>query len=339
MKASTIAANDLSVLLPRTVLPRASLLEDCRTDAMVSGLNPTRYPESHRRAFLARAMLLRMPMFSRAERAADLFCTPLPGTRARALKEPSLGSATPQVVSSGGESYQAYVYGDPSTQPYVLCAHGWSSFGLRFAPWAAAANAAGYALVSFDHGAHGRSSGKFATFPSFIKGINVMRAAFGEPAAGVGHSFGAAALAVAAAENALHCPLILVSPPADLRVAIRFFTQRTKLPPRYVDDICAVLSARAGRDVREFAVKNNMASVRQPILVIHDVADNEVSWNAGAQYAMLAPNARILTTTDLGHHRILNDTATLAAAFAHIQGVPQGEKLPISNADLQDGLR
>ncbi len=293
--------------------------------------------EMSKRGFLLRALLLRLPFFHRAERAADLFCTPTPGTRARSLSV-SAAEFNRQTVMADGVSYQAYVLGDPNKQPYVLCAHGWSSFGLRFAPWATAAHAAGFALVSFDHSAHGRSSGRLATFPSFVAGINAMRSCFGEPAAGVGHSFGAAAMAMAAAENALHCPLVLVAPPADLMVAIRYFVRRVKLPLRFVEAIAAVISARVNRDVGGFAAKTSTVNVHQRVLIIHDVADNEVSWNAGAQYAMLAPNARMISTTGLGHHRVLNAQVTVRAALAHILGDAVGEKLLVSNADLQDAL-
>ena len=305
-----------------------------RTEIPTSGLTPH---EMSKRSFLMRAMLLRLPFFKRAERAADLFCTPTPGTRARSLSV-SAAEFNRQTVIAGGISYQAYVLGDPNKQPYILCAHGWSSFGLRFTPWASAAQAAGFALVSFDHSAHGRSSGHLATFPSFVAGINAVRSAFGEPAAGVGHSFGAAAMAMAAAENALHCPLVLVAPPADLMVAIRYFVRRVKLPLRFVEAIAAVISARVNRDVRSFAAKTSTVNVHQRVLIIHDVADNEVSWNAGAQYAMLAPNARMLSTTGLGHHRVLNAQATIRAALAHFLGETVGEKLLVSNADLQDAL-
>ena len=122
-------------------------------------------------------------------------------------------------------------------------------------------------------------------------------------------------------------------------VAIRFFVRRVKLPLRFVDEIAAVISKRVGRNVRSFAAKASTVNIHQRVLVIHDVADNEVSWNAGAQYAMLAPNARMLTTTGLGHHRVLNDESTIRAALAHILGVASlGEKLLVSNADLQDAL-
>ena len=305
-----------------------------RVEMTASSLMPA---EMSKRGYLTRAALLRLPFFNRAERAADLFCTPPPGTRARSmnLAAPEFARRT---ISADGITYQAYVLGEPSTQPYILCAHGWGSFGLRFAPWARAVAAAGFALVSFDHSAHGRSSGHLATFPSFVAGINAMRSAFGEPAAGVGHSFGGAAMAMAAAENALHCPLVLIAPPADLMVAIRYFVGRIKLPPRFANDIAAVLSARVGRDVRAFAAKTSTVNLHQRILVVHDVADAEVSWGAGLQYAMLAPNARMLSTTGLGHHRVLNDAETIRASLAHVLGHAVGEKLLVSNADLQDAL-
>ena len=308
-----------------------------RAEILTDIIDATALPEMSKRGFLTRAMLLRLPFFKRAERAADLFCTPTPGTRARALSV-AAPEFVRQTVNAGGISYQAYVLGDPTKQPYILCAHGWSSFGLRFAPWARAAQAAGFALVSFDHSAHGRSSGHLATFPSFVAGINAMRGAYRAPAAAVGHSFGAAALAMAAAENSLHCPLVLVAPPADLMVAIRFFARRVKLPWHFVDAIASVISRRVGRDVRSFAAKTATVNVHQRVLVIHDVADNEVSWSAGAQYAMLAPNARLLSTTGLGHHRVLNDDSTITAALAHILGEPIGEKLLVANTDLQDAL-
>jgi pimeloyl-ACP methyl ester carboxylesterase len=206
---------------------------------------------------------------------------------------------------------------------------------LLFAPWAQALQAAGYAMVSFDHIAHGRSSGTLATLPGFIAGINAMRQSFGEPTACVGHSFGAAALACAAAEHALLAPLVLVAPPADLMVAVRYFVRKAKLPESMSAAIAKELSQRVGRDIQVFRAKQSAGNVHQALLVIHDVADDEVSWNAGAQYAMLAPNAKLLSTSGLGHHRILNHANTIAAALAHFRGEHIGEKLLVSDLDLQ----
>src|SRR3546814_10056304 len=67
-------------------------------------------------------------------RAGDLFCTPLPSSRTRALAA-STGAALEADLDLDGLHIHTYVWGDPQGQPYVLFAHGWSSHGTRFLPW------------------------------------------------------------------------------------------------------------------------------------------------------------------------------------------------------------
>ena len=50
---------------------------------------------------------------------------------------------------------------------------------------------------------------------------------------------------------------------------------------------------------------------------------------------MLINNARIITTTGLGHHRILTDAETIRAALSHVYGGVEGERLLASGLDLQ----
>lgn len=288
--------------------------------------------------FKLRALALQLPLPGRAQRAADLFCTPLPGTRARARRATAPDFAR-RTVEHQGLRYQAFVLGNPLQQPYLLCSHGWSSFGLRFAPWAMAARAAGFALVSFDHAAHGDSDGSRASFPSFVAGVNAIRAEFGEPAAAIGHSFGAAALAMAAAENGLHAPLVLIAPPANLMVAIGYFAKRLGYSQRGAEQIADALSTQVGRSVRDYNVRHFAPRLRQRLLVVHDIGDCDVSWEAGAAYALLAPHARLLSTDGLGHHRVLTAPQTLQAAFAHIAGGAVGERLLGNDLDEQLILR
>ena len=286
------------------------------------------------KAFKLRAAALRVPFFNRADRLANLFCTPLPGTRARA-KGADISPMLLGTIEVDDIRYSVQSIGNPSQRPYLLCAHGWSSFGGRFAPWAKAALGAGFALLSFDSQAHGDSDGKLATFPTFIDSIQAMRQHFGEPAAAVGHSFGAAALAVSAAEHGLRCPLVMIAPPADLLVAMQGFVRRVGLPSTDAEPLAQTLSARIGRDAKDFRATKFASRIRNPVLIVHDQEDREVSWNAGAQYAMLINNARIITTTGLGHHRILTDAETIRAALSHVYGGVEGERLLASGLDLQ----
>lgn len=84
-----------------------------------------------------------------ARRAGRLFGTPQRSTRARALATP-MADAVPGTIEVDGKSIATYAWGDPTTQPYVLFAHGWSSHGTRFLPWVARLRGAGYAVVAFD---------------------------------------------------------------------------------------------------------------------------------------------------------------------------------------------
>src|SRR3546814_1640131 len=59
-------------------------------------------------------------------RAGDLFCTPLPNSRTRALAA-STGAALEADLDLDGLHIHTYVWGDPQGQPYVLFAHGWRS--------------------------------------------------------------------------------------------------------------------------------------------------------------------------------------------------------------------
>ena len=103
---------------------------------------------------------------STIRRAGRLFCTPFASTRTRARTAPSLG-ALEAPLEVDGVRIATYAWGDPSAQPYVLFAHGWSSHGTRIAPWVAPLRAAGYAVVAFDQAAHGKSDGRQTTLPDF----------------------------------------------------------------------------------------------------------------------------------------------------------------------------
>ena len=62
-------------------------------------------------------------------------CSPRPSAvAARALGAPT-GARPDDILEIDGQRIATYAWGDPTRQPYVLFAHGWSSHGARFAPW------------------------------------------------------------------------------------------------------------------------------------------------------------------------------------------------------------
>ena len=129
-------------------------------------------------------------------RAVRLFCTPSRAARRRAA-EASTAFAATLTLEIDGRKVAVYRWGDPSTQPYVLVAHGWSDYALHFLPLIDTLRDAGFAVVTFDQPGHGRSEGDTSTLPEFARCIGAVGRHFGRAAAVIGHSMGGAAAAIA----------------------------------------------------------------------------------------------------------------------------------------------
>lgn len=268
--------------------------------------------------------------------AYRLFSTPLSSARPRAQAAGDGGAAVSSLPFQG-EQIGLYVWGDPAAQPYVLLAHGWSSFGLRFQGWLPRLREAGFAAVAFDQVGHGRSSGRRSTLPGFAEVLHAVAARFGRAHAVIGHSLGGAATMVAMADGLAADRAVLIAPAADPVAAAQRFARLVgladKLAARLFDEY------EATHPTRVASLHAHVAAPRigRPALIVHDLADREVPWAEGERYARYWPDARLLTTQGLGHHRIVDDTAVIDAALRFLQGGVVGERV-VSTCDLPFGL-
>jgi pimeloyl-ACP methyl ester carboxylesterase len=266
-------------------------------------------------------------------RAARLFTTPYASSRSRA--QATQGDADMQrgELQVNGETIATYVWGDPSTQPYALLAHGWSSFGLRFLPWVAQLRAQGLAVVTFDQPGHGRSTGKLCTLPEFIATIRAIGARYGNAALAVGHSLGAAAVTLAQDESWHADRLILVAPAADMKAAARRFFRFVHLAGYLREPFYAWLHRRTGVHIDELRVERKLPMLGQPALIVHDLDDADVPWGEGERYAQHWPGARLYTTEGLGHRRVLDAPEVIEAALAFVRGEEVGTHV-VGSPDL-----
>jgi len=69
---------------------------------------------------------------------------------------------------------------------------------------------------------------------------------------------------------------------------------------------------------------------------VHDLADREVPWAEGERYARHWPDARMMTTTGLGHHHIVDDASVIAASIGFLRGNIVGERI-VSSPNLPYG--
>src|SRR5467141_2219662 len=71
------------------------------------------------------------------------------------------------------------------------------------------------------------------------------------------------------------------------------------------------LERRLGFSWKDLNIPALASGMRVPLLVIHDRDDREVGWGDGAAIAQSWPRAELVTTTGLGHHRIVSDPAVI----------------------------
>jgi pimeloyl-ACP methyl ester carboxylesterase len=269
-------------------------------------------------------------------RAGRIFCTPFASSRRRAIDARADGAVETTIVV-GSLPIETYTWGDPSTQPYVLFSHGWSSHGTRILPWVKPLQEAGYAVVAFDQVGHGKSGGHIATLPGFTDLLLDVGRRHGPAAAVIGHSLGGAAVAAALARGLAADRAILIAPSADPVAAAFRFAHLVGLPARLCRRMIEGFERRIGIGFAEFQAHRNAPRIARPALIVHDLADREVPWSEGERYARFWANSRLLSTQGLGHNRIADDAGVIAAALRFLRGEAVGERV-VSSPNLPFGF-
>jgi hypothetical protein len=267
--------------------------------------------------------------------AARLMITPMASSRARA--KAAANRAAMRLLEVGDQRLSVYTWGNPERQPYVLFAHGWSSFGMRVEPWVTSLIDAGFAVVSFDQQAHGLSSGKRATMPDFARNVLAVGQHFGPAAGVIAHSLGGAATLRALRRGLVAERIVLIAPAADMAAATRRFARFIGLAEHLCARLIGVFERRSAESFEEMQAHRNVPLIARPLLVVHDFNDREVPWEEGERYVRHASDGRLLSTSGLDHHRIVADAWVIASALRFLNGHVVGERV-VSSPNLPFGV-
>lgn len=257
-----------------------------------------------------------------AERhAASLFLTP-PRAKANGvvLEDPDAGRYALE-VREGELRVAAWSWG---RGPAVLLAHGWGGAAADMAPLAERLQAAGYRAVLFDFPAHGRSAGRRTNMLEWLRMIRAVAAAVGPVHALAGHSFGAAALAIALAEHEMDVRgAVLLAPAIGPGLFVDRFTGMIGLPAGRAEGMMRHITETIGREPRSLDARWAATHLRVPALLVHDPADREVPWSHAESIADAWPSSRLLAAEGLGHRRLLRDERILATVTDFIHALPR----------------
>ncbi|MGH8774048.1 MAG: alpha/beta fold hydrolase [Jiangellaceae bacterium] len=257
--------------------------------------------------------------------AARLWCTVPTGNGRRRDDRPIPGLFVPPsevstVTLPGGRRVVTEAWGEGLP---VYLVHGWGGWRGQLGAFVEPLLARGSKVVAFDAPSHGESGpgvvgpGR-SMLPEIAEAFRAVVDEHGKPAGVVAHSLGCAAVALAI-QDGLEAPKVgfvapTVEPIAHTRHMARAlgFSERTRL------GLLRKLETMVGRPMSDFDLLAMAGRTKvPPTLVVHDRDDREVPHDEAERLAASWPQADLVSTTGLGHQRIVRDAGvvTLVAKF------------------------
>jgi pimeloyl-ACP methyl ester carboxylesterase len=226
-----------------------------------------------------------------------------------------LEQASPFSVTVEGRRVMGWSWG---RGPIVYLVHGWGSRGGRLAGFVAPLVSAGYQVVTYDSPGHGASDPGMASMPEFARALRTVEEAVGPAHGVIGHSMGASAAALAMSQGLHVSRAVFLSPAANPAGFVRPFADQLGLS----QEVVRLVRARSERRIRfkwdGLDVPNLASDLRVPLLVFHDRGDRVVPWTNGAAIVDAWPDAKLVSTSGLGHRGVTTDPAVIAGAVGFI---------------------
>ena len=255
--------------------------------------------------------------------AFALFRNPLGHSKPRPIERPVMERAQTGRLEVNGKSVTTYRWG--SGERPVLLVHGWESRGSRLSAIAEALLERGYSPVTFDAPGHGESGGKTTTILEYRDIITELHAQHGDFEAVVAHSLGATATFFALRGGVRAGRVSVIGGVVDFDYVVEAFCSKLGLRDR----VRQGLRNRIERELfpgepdiwNRFSVVHQPERVPVPILVVHDDNDELVAPEQALRItAAYAGQARLVTTSRLGHRRILGDPAVVRTVVDFVTG-------------------
>jgi pimeloyl-ACP methyl ester carboxylesterase len=262
------------------------------------------------------AVLARVAPGLAARWALDLFFTPR-GRRHSRRGQAFLASGRRFDVRVEGRRVAGWSWG---RGPNVYLVHGWAGVGGQMAAFGPPLVANGFRVVAFDAPGHGASEGRRSSIVHFGRALRAIAAQEGEAHAVIAHSLGAAATAHALTEGLRVSRAVFVGPTAGPTDWADRFRKHLGIPTHVMEAMRERSERWLGLSWEQFDIPRLARSQALPLLVFHDRHDLEVPWKDGAAIASAWPGARMVTTTGLGHQRILRDQGVVREAVSFVRG-------------------
>ena len=250
--------------------------------------------------------------------ANQLFFTPRRAV-VRPKEREALASAETFTLRVDGRRVRGWAWGaSGASGAPMLLVHGWGGHTGQMTPLAGALVAAGHRVVGIDMPGHGESEGAQSSLVHFHRALVSAAALFGPFAGVVAHSFGCAAVTLALSQGFVAERVFFIAPPASFQTFWDRFCDGLGIPPSIWERVITSSQDRLRVVWSDLLPAALAPRLRVPLRMVHDRDDTEVSYAESLQLMRVWPGAELITTTGLGHNRILRDEATIANAVGFL---------------------
>ncbi|HYM47567.1 MAG TPA: alpha/beta fold hydrolase [Burkholderiaceae bacterium] len=231
----------------------------------------------------------------------------------------SVSEPTRQTLRAPDGEVMTYRWGDVPRDPTVVLVHGWNGWAQQMERFITPLRESGLAVLAFDHVAHGTSDGRRSSLPAMIRTVEHIFAELPNVVGVIAHSLGAAAVAsvLASSRRELRAA-VLIAPPSDPRPYLTMLARMLGAPQKLMLPIQQAAERIAGVEFKRLVADPwTVRRIRTPLMIVHDIGDDEVPISNGYAYTM-GMQARMLATDGLGHRRILRDLHVVDEATGFI---------------------
>jgi pimeloyl-ACP methyl ester carboxylesterase len=209
----------------------------------------------------------------------------------------------------------------------VLAVHGWAGRGTQFRKMVEPLNKAGFKLVAIDGPAHGKSDGSKTEIREFSRVISAVYQQENACAI-IAHSFGGVASLYAISEGLQNKIQINIASPTIGEEIIQTFLKALKASQDIGKRFRNYIIQKTGQPFEYFSALSiiKRIPIELNLLLVHDLADPEVSIEHPKALRSVYPPAELLQTNGLGHNRILKDDEVIQQIVTFIRQKTSIEK-------------
>jgi len=250
--------------------------------------------------------------------AIRLFTTPVKHKLPKREIEMDLKSTQHHIfIKSLGQTINVYILGESPKK--VLLIHGWSGRGTQLCSIADRLVDKGYATISFDAPAHGKSTGKRSDMTEFIACALQLEQQFGPFEYGIGHSLGAMALLNAIKKGLTVQRAVIIGSGDIVKDIMDSFWQKLGMNVATGNAMIKRFEKKFGETINNYSAYIAAQEVKIPVLVVHDEDDNDVPLSAAHHIAKHLQDGTLIITKGLEHRKILGDKTVIKHITTFLQ--------------------